>query len=1031
MKQKPLFRTLLVCLLLMVGVSAWAEEVVYTLDTSLEANKGTNNSYANSGEVTVDDITWNATGNMTMLPWRIGGKSLNSVDRVVYTKTAYPSALQTVSLTVGAATATINSIKMQYASKADFSDAVTINASGKAASITYDFTITDGFPANTYFKFIFNVSASGSSNKYVEFSKVEFKAPSTLPADKTLIGIEAKGTPADLWKDDSFSPEGITVWATWDDESETDVTDDCSFAGYDMSVPGNQTVIVTYSSETTTYDITVRTIKNDEASAYTVAEARDILDAGKDLASEVYVKGIVSQIDRFYDADGTLNYWMSDDGTTNGQMEMYKGKGLYGQKFTAIDDVTIGQEIVVRGTLAKFNEVYEFAAGNWVASMDQKATLSIEDISVANGADIIPEIVTNVPEGNYLIEYVSDNEDVVLAADDEMITMGVGTANITATLAADGYRTVSTTFTVTVLSSASISELFIEGAPSKTVYKLGESFDTTGLTVTVRYSDATSADVTEAAEWVIDPEEFTTTGLQEVEVLVGFGGELTSEKYNVEVALMESSIAIENKTIGLGGMFTITPVVTPEDAVITYDVVDGIGVVELDGNKVMAKQAGKATIVAMFDGDATYAPTQTTFDVTVENCYIATITSFETIYGDMNADISYSAHKGSSTSDPIVYANNNCLRLYQGGGYVTISTEKLGVRISEVILTTGSTYASTTIGVAVENADEPTTGTEVAGNSTFTKSDLNCNSISFYCLGADKNSRLDIASIVVKYKKENSVVTSLSIEGAYTTEFFKGAAFNHDGLIVKAYYSTGETRTVTDLVEFSAPNMNQVGEQEVTITLGEVSISYPINVIASDYIFYESFNTNMGKGGNDGSFGGSVATSSSYTTDNSGWNITSGYCASQCVKMGTGSAKGSAQTPTIEFSGSAEISFRAAPWTGDNLNLTISATSGTLETTTVAMTSGEWADFKIKISDVDTSTRITISAAQTSKNRFFLDEIKVSLVEDGDDPLEGDYDEDGDLDVDDVTTLANMILNGEGGHSISELTKLVEKLLEE
>ena len=73
----------------------------YTLDTNLEQNKGKNSSYAGNCDVTVDGITWNVTGNATMNPWRIGGKSLTEVDREVYTKTAYPSAVKSIDLTVG------------------------------------------------------------------------------------------------------------------------------------------------------------------------------------------------------------------------------------------------------------------------------------------------------------------------------------------------------------------------------------------------------------------------------------------------------------------------------------------------------------------------------------------------------------------------------------------------------------------------------------------------------------------------------------------------------------------------------------------------------------------------------------------------------------------------------------------------------------------------------------------------------------------------------------------------------------------
>lgn len=54
----------------------------------------------------------------------------------------------------------------------------------------------------------------------------------------------------------TFSFGGV-VTATYDNGSTKDVTADCAFSGYDMSVVGDQTVIVTYEGVTATYDITV------------------------------------------------------------------------------------------------------------------------------------------------------------------------------------------------------------------------------------------------------------------------------------------------------------------------------------------------------------------------------------------------------------------------------------------------------------------------------------------------------------------------------------------------------------------------------------------------------------------------------------------------------------------------------------------------------------------------------------------------------------------------------------------------------
>jgi len=148
----------------------------YTLDTSDTSNKGTNNSYAGACDVTCNGITWNVTGNATINPWRIGGKNLTNVDRTVYSKTAYSVPLSKIEFVSGTMNlSSWNSLKLEYSTNSDFSDAVTITAPSVAASTTIEFAPEGGFPANCYFRFVLNVSAgTGSSNKYVQLSKIIF-----------------------------------------------------------------------------------------------------------------------------------------------------------------------------------------------------------------------------------------------------------------------------------------------------------------------------------------------------------------------------------------------------------------------------------------------------------------------------------------------------------------------------------------------------------------------------------------------------------------------------------------------------------------------------------------------------------------------------------------------------------------------------------------------------------------------------------------------------------------------------------------
>ena len=66
------------------------------------------------------------------------------------------------------------------------------------------------------------------------------------------------------------------------------------------------------------------------------------------------VAGKISQIDSYNSTYKSITYWISDDGTTTNQMEVYSGKGLNGADFNALTDLNIGDEVTVYGTVKKY-----------------------------------------------------------------------------------------------------------------------------------------------------------------------------------------------------------------------------------------------------------------------------------------------------------------------------------------------------------------------------------------------------------------------------------------------------------------------------------------------------------------------------------------------------------------------------------------------------------------------------------------------------------------------------------------------------
>lgn len=257
---------LLLALLVGVGTSAFGEEMVYkTALFGSDYNSG-NSSYTASFDATNNGFVVTATSfNNNNNGWtnttglgqiKCGRKNYASVGTIT-TKAAIDKAITKVAVTVDAFTSgKVNSFKLYVASDAEFTTNVqTITATIATGVNTFAITTPT---ANSFYKVEIDC-ASGSSNGLVTVSKVEYYIDYT----STLESIALSGDyPTVFHQGDTFSHNGMTVTATYEDEQTADVTEDATFSGYDMSTTGTQTVTVSYTenevTKTATYSIEVK-----------------------------------------------------------------------------------------------------------------------------------------------------------------------------------------------------------------------------------------------------------------------------------------------------------------------------------------------------------------------------------------------------------------------------------------------------------------------------------------------------------------------------------------------------------------------------------------------------------------------------------------------------------------------------------------------------------------------------------------------------------------------------------------------------
>ncbi len=151
----------------------------YTLDGTVT---GGTSGYADESTITQNSITWKATANTTMNPWRFGGKNLTAKNRAVYSTTPISSNISSIEVESGTATLTVNSLTITVHNSANDAangtNAIATKTETTSTSITKStVTLTNNTSsswAGKYYRIVYNVTTAGSSNSYIQFLSAKF-----------------------------------------------------------------------------------------------------------------------------------------------------------------------------------------------------------------------------------------------------------------------------------------------------------------------------------------------------------------------------------------------------------------------------------------------------------------------------------------------------------------------------------------------------------------------------------------------------------------------------------------------------------------------------------------------------------------------------------------------------------------------------------------------------------------------------------------------------------------------------------------
>ncbi len=178
---------------------------------------------------------------------------------------------------------------------------------------------------------------------------------------------------------------------------------------------------------------TVGTGEGTEASPFDVVRAKAYADAG--FTGSYYIEGTVVSIETT-DADietfKNLNYNISNDGTAEGQMLVFRGKYFNGEAFTVENKLKAGDKVVIQGSLSKYNEVGQVGANSKLIKLNgetagETPTPDVTEVTslkaakaLANGTKYVLNCEPVVVYTNGKYTYVYDGESYALLYKDKL-----------------------------------------------------------------------------------------------------------------------------------------------------------------------------------------------------------------------------------------------------------------------------------------------------------------------------------------------------------------------------------------------------------------------------------------------------------------------------------------------------------------------------------------------------------------------------------------------------------------------------------
>lgn len=380
--MKKLLLSLLVALAAAVSndVMAQAYKTLSFPDDNAAANKVS--SYDKTWQAVVGTDVWtiaNFNNNSWNNDWtyiKCGSKKFASVASI-RTDFAIDKAIANVVVTIDALKNTdkISSVKLQVAADTSFTTVEQEITASELATGNLTFTIPTP-AANKYYKLVFDTDVA--ANGMIQISKVTYNEAGAVVLEPAGISYSRKQYDITLGDTVDFvaltNPNNLPVTYASSNTNVATIDSDGN-----VEVVGVGTTTISATSEKTdkfdagyaSYIINVKapadpseSIANTPETAYTVAQAIELINAGKGLDDMVYVVGYIHKIKEVSTQFGNATFFISDDlQDTQNDLTIYRAKYLNNEKFSAEDQIKVGDKVYLYGKLVDYNGTKEITSG--------------------------------------------------------------------------------------------------------------------------------------------------------------------------------------------------------------------------------------------------------------------------------------------------------------------------------------------------------------------------------------------------------------------------------------------------------------------------------------------------------------------------------------------------------------------------------------------------------------------------------------------------------------------------------------------